>query len=771
MSQGDGRVKLCFVIDNLSFRGGERVFAQQATGLDRARYDVTVACSPGGPFVEQLQAAGVRVAAFDMRPQFNPLALMQLTRFLSAERPAIVHCQGRGDPYGRVAATLAGAPIVISTAAAIVSRYWGSNPLRKLMYRLIDRVTDPMVDRWLVLNRLSVEVLERDHGIPRERIGIIPNGIEVERFAPGRTDPLRLRRELGLSADTPLIGALGRLTWEKGFDTLLAALPAVLSRRPGAHLVLAGDGPLMAALQAQAARLGVAERCHFLGFRADVPDVLAALDVAVLSSVIEGMPMALLEAMAAGIPTVTARVPGAVDLVDDGVNGLLVAPRDPAALAGGINRLLDDPDLAARLASAARAAVLRDYTVGRMVERTVALYERLLAEQGAAPTPRAAAAALAGERVKICYVIDNLSFRGGERVFAQLATGLDREHYDVSVACSPGGPFVEQLRAAGMRAVPINMRPQFNPWALVGLIRFLRRERPAIVHCQGRGDPYGRIAATVAGIPWVLSTTAMIHSRYWVKSPFRKLLYRLIDRVTDPMVDHWLVLNQHAVDVLCAKHGVPRARISIIPNGIEVERYAPERADGRKLRDELALPAGARLLGSIGRLTWQKGVDTLLRAMPAILAQQPGAHLALAGDGEEAGRLQAEARRLGVADRCHFLGFRTDIPDVLAALDLFVLSSLAEGMPMVLLEAMAAGVPVVATRIPGVVDLVEDGIDGLLVASGDPGALAGAIGRMLADRDYAAAVSRAAAAKVRRQFTVEQMVERTSSVYESVRGG
>ena len=95
MSQGDGRVKLCFVIDNLSFRGGERVFAQLAMGLDRARYDVTVACSPGGPFVEQLQAAGVSVAPFNMRPQFNPLALVQLTRFLSAARPADGACGPR----------------------------------------------------------------------------------------------------------------------------------------------------------------------------------------------------------------------------------------------------------------------------------------------------------------------------------------------------------------------------------------------------------------------------------------------------------------------------------------------------------------------------------------------------------------------------------------------------------------------------------------------------------------------------------------------------
>ena len=340
-------------------------------------------------------------------------------------------------------------------------------------------------------------------------------------------------------------------------------------------------------------------------------------------------------------------------------------------------------------------------------------------------------------QTKICYVIDNLSFRGGERVFAQLAAGLDRSHYAVTVACSPGGAFVEQLQASGIRVIPFNMRPQFNPFALIGLARFLRRERPDIVHCQGRGDPYGRIAATLAGVPLVLSTTAMIHSRYWLANPLRKLMYYLIDRVTDPMVDHWLVLNQHAVDILCADHGVAGDRISIIPNGIEADRYAPGMANGQKLRAELGLPSGASLLGSAGRLTWQKGFEHLLAAMPAILAAHPDAHLVLAGDGELREDLERQAADCGIADRCHFLGFRDDMPGIMAALDVFVLPSLAEGMPMVLLEAMAAGVPVIATCIPGVVDLIEDGVDGLLVPPRDAGALSRAIGRLLAGRGLA----------------------------------
>ena len=387
MNSSKQRLKICYIIDNLSFRGGERVFAQLATGLDPAQYDVTVACSPGGPFVEFLEAANIRVVPFNMRPQFNPIALIRLTAFLRQEQFDIIHCQGRGDPYGRVAATLAGAPLIISTAAAIVSRYWVSSRLRKLMYWLIDRVTDRMVDHWLVLNQLSVEVLCQDHHISPTKISIIPNGIEVERYDPylsgsagQQINPLRIRQELKLERDVPLIGAVGRLAWEKGFSYLLDAMPAVLATHPEAHLLIAGNGELETELKEQAQRLGIAHRCHFLGFRKDIPDILAALDLFVLSSLIEGMPMVMLEAMAASKPIVATKIPGAVDVLEDGVDGLLVGKEDAQALASAINQLLADHSQAQRLGEAARRKALGEYTVERMVERTRQLYHDLLQE-------------------------------------------------------------------------------------------------------------------------------------------------------------------------------------------------------------------------------------------------------------------------------------------------------------------------------------------------------------------------------------------------------
>ena len=154
--------------------------------------------------------------------------------------------------------------------------------------------------------------------------------------------------------------------------------------------------------------------------------------------------------------------------------------------------------------------------------------------------------------------------------------------------------------------------------------------------------------------------------------------------------------------------------------------------------------------------------------MPTVLATHPNAHLLIAGNGELETELKEQAQHLGIAHRCHFLGFRQDIPDILAALDLFVLSSLIEGMPMVMLEAMAAAKPIVATKIPGAVDVLEDGVDGLLVAKEDAQALASAINQLLADRSQAQRLGEAARRKALGEYTVERMVERTRQLYHDL---
>ncbi len=372
--------RIVYVVDNVSFRGGERTVLQLAGGLPRARYEVAVACSPGGVLVERLQDLGVPVIGAEMRRRRRLDTVLALAHTFRRLKPHIVHTQGRGDPFGRVAARLARVPAVVSTTAAIAGRYMVNERWRRALFRLIDFTTDRLVDRFIVVDRRSVEVLAERHGIPTSRVVVIPNGIELDRLDPASTQRGAWRKRLGVADDAFLIGGLGRLAWEKGFADLIKAFAALGSSET--WLVIAGDGPDWEELRALAGALDVSSRVLFTGFIEDVPGLLADLDLFVLSSHQEGHPLALLEAMAMGTPVVATDIAGVAETITDGVDGLLVPAGDVPALAEAIRAVGRDPEIAARMSRGARKKIEREYTVERMVRRTAVLYDGLLAEKG-----------------------------------------------------------------------------------------------------------------------------------------------------------------------------------------------------------------------------------------------------------------------------------------------------------------------------------------------------------------------------------------------------
>jgi glycosyltransferase involved in cell wall biosynthesis len=240
---------------------------------------------------------------------------------------------------------------------------------------------------------------------------------------------------------------------------------------------------------------------------------------------------------------------------------------------------------------------------------------------------------------RIVYVVDNISFRGGERTFLQLAMGLARSRYELAVACSPGGVLVERLQDLGVPVIAAEMRKRRRLDTVLALTREFRRRRPHIVHTQGRGDPFGRLAARLARVPAVVSTTAMISTRYDVEERWRRILYRAIDFTTDRLVDRYIVVNRASVDALTDRHGVPRSRVVVIPNGIELERYDPVKARGSGWRERLGVPEEVTLIGGVGRLTAQKGFDDLIRAFAAIRRRWAGLG-GVAGDGPDVRRVR-----------------------------------------------------------------------------------------------------------------------------------
>jgi glycosyltransferase involved in cell wall biosynthesis len=228
------------------------------------------------------------------------------------------------------------------------------------------------------------EFLVRERHVPAARVRLIWNGAPLDEFAPvARESAAAARRSLGIAEDALVVGTIGRLNEQKGHRYLVEAAPALLRPRPSAHVLIVGDGDQMPALKARVEALDLGARVTFAGHRTDVPALLGAIDVFAISSTYEGTPLALFEAMAAGKTIVSTAVDGCREVLEDGVTGMLVPARDPAALAAALGRALDDPALRQRLADAARAASTR-YDIRTCVASMESLYDEVLSERGLA---------------------------------------------------------------------------------------------------------------------------------------------------------------------------------------------------------------------------------------------------------------------------------------------------------------------------------------------------------------------------------------------------
>jgi glycosyltransferase involved in cell wall biosynthesis/aminoglycoside phosphotransferase (APT) family kinase protein len=366
-----------FYTDSRVLGGAENAMFMLLGSLDRGAWEPTLLFEDA-PEVEPLaeRAAGLgvpvrRIPAMPLGPS-GARRVPGLVRLLRRERPDVFHAHMSSPvacKWGLTAAVLARVPAVVGTVQ--VGAYEPPNRSAYLQLRALARG----VDRYLAVSREIAAELVEWLDWPAEKVEVVYNAVDIERVAVSA--PPGLRAQLGGSETRQLVLTPARLNAQKGHDTLLEATAEV----PDALFLLAGDGPERGRLEARAAELGVAERVHFLGRREDVPQLLAACDVFALPSLYEGSSLAVLEAMAAGIPVVSSAIGGTEELIEDGRSGLLVPPDDAAALAAALRRLLGDPQLREDFAARARERVDAGLTREQNAERVEAIYGELPAQR------------------------------------------------------------------------------------------------------------------------------------------------------------------------------------------------------------------------------------------------------------------------------------------------------------------------------------------------------------------------------------------------------
>ncbi len=382
-------VKVLRVIARLNV-GGPAVHVINLTrGLDATRFDSTLVTgteNPGeGSMLDLALERGVRpvvipeiVGQATLKPR-DLKALIALYRLMRRERPQIVHTHAaKPGVLGRVAARLAGVPVVVHTFHGhILHGYHG--PLMSWLLRRMERMLAHLSDRIIAVSEQVKQDLVRYGVAPPEKICVIPLGLELDPFLQSDFHRGALRRELGIASDARLVGIVGRIFPIKNHRLFLEAAALVAAKEPGARFVVVGDGTLRADMEALARQLGIGERTIFTGWRRDLPRVYADLDVLVVSSDNEGTPVSAIEAMASGCPVVATRVGGLPDLIEDGEDGHLVPARDAEAMARTVLGLLRDRDRARRMGRNARGRVRDRYRAERLCRDIEALYTELLA--------------------------------------------------------------------------------------------------------------------------------------------------------------------------------------------------------------------------------------------------------------------------------------------------------------------------------------------------------------------------------------------------------
>ncbi len=381
-------IRIARVIARLNIGGPAQHTVLLTAGLDGARFATTLVTGvvepAEGDFTPEARARGVEPVVIPelgraIRPGRDAAALIKLVRLFRRLQPDIVHTHtAKAGTLGRLAAFLAGVPVKVHTFHGhVLDGYF--SPMVTRTFVAVERMLARMTDRLVTVSpRLRTELLAMGIGRP-EQVEAIPLGLDLARFLCVRPGVPTLRPALGLAAGAPLLGIVGRLVPIKDHPTLFQAMALLPPSDPPAHLIVVGDGEERGRFERSAARLGLGERIHFLGWRADLETILPEMDVVICASKNEGTPVALIEAMAAGVPVLSTDVGGVADLVAHGETGWLVPAGDPPALAQAIQRLLGDATLRARLAAAGRPAALERHGVDGLIRRVEALYTALLA--------------------------------------------------------------------------------------------------------------------------------------------------------------------------------------------------------------------------------------------------------------------------------------------------------------------------------------------------------------------------------------------------------
>src|SRR5665213_821990 len=793
------KIRVTHIINSFEFGGAESMLCNLLLRTDRDRFvpsvislidDLTVA----GPVIE----ARIPLMTLGMKPGVpDPARMARLCRTLREQHPDVIHTwMDHSNLIGGLAAwATTRAPVVwgIHHAEHVAgmtkrSTLWAVRACARLSGRLPAKIVCCSEQSRRHYGRLGFDL---------GKMIVIPNGFDTRRFRPCPQARREVRDELGIAPDALIVGLVARYDPLKDHATFLRAAAAIVARRPETFFLLCGQNidSHNRALVEQIQSLGLTGHCRLLGPRRDMQRVYPALDVLASSSISEAFPLVVGEAMACGVPCAVTDVGDSALIV--GETGKVVPRANPQALARAIEELLAmKADARGQLGQAARQRVCELFDLDSVTRRYEAIYEQLARERSARPgeyrrddcatlerqarmpappwpspqarvaSPMPSADAGTLRPLKILMVVESSAGGTGRHVL-ELSEGLMARGCQVHLARSTrrvDQMFLGRLaKLPAIRQIALPMRTGIHPgdFAISRAIRrYARQFGPFdVVHGHSsKGGAFARLAALGTGAAAFYTLHGLIMMDPLL-GRWKRLVYLMMERAMALRTARIIAVSPEEQRAAIGL-GLGKSRVVLIPNGVAPAELSP-RAKARQaigLADDDALA-----IGFVGRLVSQKAVDVLLRAFARVVESAPHARLALVGAGPLEAELRTLAEQLSVGERVLWLGER-DAREVLAAFEIFAIASRKEGLPYVVLEAMSAGLPIVATASAGVEILVEDRVNGRVTPADDSAALGAALAELAASPANLAAYGVASGQRAA-LFTIDAMVDRTLQEY------
>lgn len=361
-------------------------------------------------------------------------------------------------------------------------------------------------------------------------------------------------------------------------------------------------------------------------------------------------------------------------------------------------------------------------------------------------------------RLRLLCMLDELDIGGTEQQILELVRGIDRDRFEPMVCCFRHGRKAEEIAALGVPVFQIAKSHKLDAGIILRLAKLLREQQIDILQTYlWTANTWGRVAARLAGTQVVVASERNVD--IWEQA-YKRIIGRSLAGATDKIIANSDAVREYLLD----RGGLAPEKVVRIYNGVNFERFEKP-FDPMERRKELGLPEGALLAGVVARVEPAKDHDTLLRALASVRKQTPHLHLAVVGDGRQTERLTALAHELGIGERVHFTGFRTDAAEWIRTFDFSVLSSVKEGLSNTVIESMAAGKPVIATAVGGNPEVIVEGETGFLLPTRQPELFGAAMANLVAAPAKILELGQASKMRVEALFSVEKMVENTTGLY------